>query len=158
MVYSEREASSHRYIMTDLSDFRHRVNLTVRFADLDVLGHVNHAKYLTYMEQGRILYVQDVCSWAGNWNMLGMILAKASVDYQQPLTFAQELAVLTRCSRLGGKSFDLEYALVELTDGDLGAVVATGLTVMVAYDYQQNQTIPVPDDWREKILAYEPLL
>ncbi len=144
--------------MTNLEHFRHRSDVTVRFADLDVLGHVNHAKYLTYMEQGRILYVRDVCDWSGSWNTLGMILAKVSVDYQQPVTFAQEIAVLTRCSRLGGKSFDLEYALAEINKGQLGDIVATGLTVMVAFDYQQNQTIPVPDDWRKKILSYEPML
>ena len=31
--------------------FRHGVPIQVRWADLDAMGHVNNAKYLTYLEQ-----------------------------------------------------------------------------------------------------------
>jgi acyl-CoA thioesterase FadM len=36
-----------------------------------------------------------------------------------------------------------------------GEVVATGRTVQVAYDYQTQQSIPVPAAWREAIAAFE---
>lgn len=137
--------------------FFHQISLTVRFGDIDSLGHVNHTKYLTYMEQARVCYVKDVCGWDGNFLKLGMILARASVDYLLPLQFSEMVYVLTRCSRLGNKSFDLVY-LIQREKDSQRETVATGITNMVAYEYASQQTISVPDTWREKILAFEPSL
>lgn len=137
-----------------MEGFRHHTPIRVRFADLDALGHLNHANYLTYMEQARILYIQEICGWDGNWVNLGMILAKATVDYLLPVQFGDEIGVYTRCSRLGTKSFDLEYVMTR-QQGDQIEITAKALTVMVAFDYPSNQAIPVPDHWREAIRAYE---
>ena len=41
-------------------EFKHRVRITVRFADTDAMGHVNNAVYLTYCEIARIRYWTDV--------------------------------------------------------------------------------------------------
>lgn len=142
--------------MTAPAGFRHTTPLAVRFADLDAMGHLNHARYLTYMEQARILYVRDVCTWGGDWSLLGMILARAEVDYKLPLAFGDSAVVYTRCSRLGNKSFDLEYVLLRQRPGEEDVLASTARTVMVAYDYRSDRPIPVPESWRERILAYEP--
>ena len=41
-------------------DFAHTVEIDVRFADTDAMGHVNNAVYLTYCEMARIRYWTDV--------------------------------------------------------------------------------------------------
>jgi len=132
-------------------NYQHETRITVRFADLDAMGHLNHAKYLTFMEQARVLYIQQVCELAGGWDNFGVILANITCDYLQPVAFAETVTIYTRCSRLGGKSFDLEYVLIN----ENVETVATGQTVMVTFDYQTNQTIAIPDAWRDKITAYE---
>ena len=137
--------------------FFHQITLTVRFGDIDSLGHVNHAKYLTYMEQARVCYVRDICGWDGNLMKLGMILARVTVDYFLPLHFNETVHVLTRCARLGNKSFDLAYLIQREKNGQR-EVISTAITNMVAYEYASDQTISVPDLWREKILAFEPSL
>lgn len=131
--------------------FQHDTSITVRFADLDVMGHLNHAKYLTYMEQARILYMKDVCGFSGVWVDLGLILAKVTCDYLLPVDFAEVITIYTRCSRIGNKSFDLEYTLMNEKD----ETVATGKTVMVAYNYNTNGTIPIPDAWRSAMKSYD---
>lgn len=131
--------------------YHHHIQLTVRFADLDVMGHLNHAKYLTYMEQARILYIQEICGFKGTWEQFGVILANATCDYHMPVAFAEAISVYTRCSRLGGKSFDFEYLL----QNKVGETVATGKTVLVAFDYETQQTIAIPQVWRDKISDYE---
>ena len=141
-----------------LDGYRHHTPITVRFADLDVLGHLNHAKYLTYMEQARILYIEKVCGWSGGWDDFGVILANANVDYKLPIAFGDTVSVYTRCGRLGGKSFDLEYTLLRHREDEPDAIAAVATTVMVAYDYGAGQAIPVPANWRDNILAYEPAL
>jgi len=131
--------------------YQHKTQITVRFADLDVMGHLNHAKYLTFMEQARILYIQDVCDFHGKWEDFGIILASVTCDYLQPVAFAEVITVFTRCSRLGSKSFDLEYMLFN----ENKETVATGKTVLVTYDYKASQTVPIPDTWRAHITKYE---
>jgi len=59
-----------------------------------------------------------------------------------------------RISRIGNKSMFSEYALTNAgTDQEL----ATGSAVLVAFDYRNRQTIPIPDAWREKIAGFEGL-
>lgn len=139
--------------MSNLSQFRFSYPIDVRYADLDVLQHVNNAKYFTYMEMARIHYLADIVGWQGNMSALGVIIAQAACEYKLPLVFADQVHVYLRTSRIGSKSFDFEYLVVR--DGD-GAIAAVGSTVQVAYDYQQGVSIAIPEVWRKAISAYEP--
>ncbi len=98
--------------MTDLSPFRYSYPIDVRFADLDALNHVNHAKYFTYMETARIRSCRDVFSWDGQSDAMGVIIAQATWQYKLPLVFGDKVVCHMRGSRIGGKSFDFEYVLV----------------------------------------------
>jgi acyl-CoA thioester hydrolase len=137
-------------------NFRHHIRVPIRYADLDTLGHVNNASYLSYMEQARITYVRDMGLWDGYVSGLGLIVARICTDYKLALRLEDEAVdVWTRVSRLGNKSFTLEYVLNRSTDR---TTAATSEIVMVAYDYGNEMTVVIPDDWRAKIVAYEPAL
>lgn len=138
--------------MTHLEDFKHQIRIMARFADADMMGHVNNAKYVTYVEEARIHYARDVLGWRDESGTLGMILARTEIDYLLPLKIGQTVRVYTRCSRIGRKSFDLQYAIV-MDEGE--ALVSTCKTAMVAFDYERGVSVPVKDSWRERILAYE---
>lgn len=141
--------------MTDLSLFRFSYPVEVRYADVDVLAHVNNAKYFTYMETARIHYFEEVLGWDRRWETLGLIIARATCDYKLPLTYGDTALVYLRTARIGGKSFDFEYVLVRQRDQ---AIAALGTTVQVAYDYAAGASVPVPDEWRSRIIAFEPAL
>src|SRR6185369_1424569 len=100
----------------------------------DAFGHVNNANYLTYLEIARVKYFDEIADWQYNWSKQGIILAKAEIDFIIPVMFRDEISVYTRCSRLGNKSFDLEYRIVKMLK-DQEQLMADGVTVMVAYDY-----------------------
>ena len=138
--------------------FRHAILMTVRFADLDALAHVNHAAYLTYMEQARMTYARDVWGWDSDIKKLNIIVARATVDYKAPMFLNEQVRVWTRCSRLGTKSFDLAYLVQREGKSGPDSIVATGITGMVAYDYAANKTIAFPTEWRIRTLAFEPAL
>src|SRR5690606_11947146 len=109
---------------------------------------------LTYFESARIDYVMKLFG-IDHATELNMILAKMTVEYRLPLTLGDEIVVYTRCSRLGNKSFDLEAVILRYA-GDEAQTAATGHAVMVAYDYARAETVPLPESWRERLLAYEP--
>jgi acyl-CoA thioester hydrolase len=138
--------------------FRHMTSITIRFSDLDAMGHVNNAMYLTYMETGRIQYYRDLGLWQPIPRIIGPIMAKASVDYKLPLNLEDDdVMVYSRCARMGGKSYEMEHQIIRYKEGR-AEVAAHGLMVMVAFDYRSGQSIRVPDDWRAKFSNYEPLL
>jgi acyl-CoA thioester hydrolase len=135
-----------------MSPFRFRASLDVRFADLDVFGHVNHAKYFTFMEQGRFQYFDALGLWDTSrpFHELGIIIAEAHCSYKKPVQLGDRVDVSVRVSRLGNKSFEIEY-LLSVKDEE----VAKGRTTQVAYDYQSEKSIAVPVEWRSKIEKFE---
>ncbi len=129
--------------------------IEVRYGDLDPQGHVNNAKILTYLEQARIHYIKHLNLWqGGSFLDIGIILAEVRVTYKSPIHFGQAVRVGVRVVRLGNKSFEMAY-LVE--DATSHKVLATASTVQVAYDYRQQTSIPIPEEWRSRISAFEGL-
>jgi acyl-CoA thioester hydrolase len=134
--------------------FRHSTRVEVRFVDIDAFGHVNNANYLSYIEQARVNYFDEIVNWPYDWSKEGIILAKAELDYIQPIKFKDEITIYTRCSRLGNKSLDLEYRIIKMQDGK-EILMADANTVLVAFDYINKKPIEVPAEWRRALLAYE---
>jgi acyl-CoA thioester hydrolase len=138
----------------ELNLFRHKTDIEIRFVDLDAFGHVNNANYLTYFEIARVNYFDEVVDWKYDWSKQGIILAKAEINFIIPIHFRDEISLYTRCSRLGTKSFDLEYRIVRLVK-DKEQLMADGVTVMVAYDYDQKKSIEIPGEWKDALKKYE---
>ncbi|HXH20358.1 MAG TPA: thioesterase family protein [Chitinophagales bacterium] len=136
-----------------MSLFRHVTPIQIRFADIDPMNHVNNAKYLTYIESARIRYFDDVLKRGMNARP-GFILAKATVDFLLPITLHDEIKVMTRCSRFGSKSFDLDYEIIKV-NASPERIAAKAMTVLVAYDYAEKKTVLIPAEWKKMIEDYE---
>jgi acyl-CoA thioester hydrolase len=111
---------------------------TVRFRDVDALGHVNNAVYMTYLEQARIAFLSPLDA-----DPTAMILARAEIDFRAQVGFGDEVEIEVRPLRTGTKSFELGYTLRVR-----GEMVAEAKTVLVAFDYATGETVAVPDAWR----------
>jgi acyl-CoA thioester hydrolase len=119
----------------------------VRFRDLDVMGHVNNAVYLTYIESARVAYLQDLGA-AATLEDMSIIVARIEIDFRAPVGFGEEVEISVHASRFGEKSFDLDYVL---RVG--GKVVAEARSVLVSYDYGKGEAVDLPEEWREKLAA-----
>jgi acyl-CoA thioester hydrolase len=135
-----------------MTDFRFSCPIKVRYADLDAQGHVNNAAYFSYMEQGRVEYMQALGVWreGDDFLSLGTIVAEATCTYKKPILLGQTVQVWVRIARIGNKSYDFEYRLMVN-----GEEVATGRSVQVAFDYRTQQSVRVPEEWREKVRLLE---
>lgn len=122
----------------------------VSFRDLDVFGHVNNAVYLTYVENARIGYVRNVLGVESLDGLL-LIVASIAIDFRSRATLGETLDVGARVPKVGTKSFDLEHEV----RGPDGRLVAEARTTLVAFDYENDRTMPVPPEWRERIESYE---
>jgi acyl-CoA thioester hydrolase len=130
--------------------FPFQITVEVTFRDLDAMGHVNHAVYLTYMETARTRFMMELLALSQPADM-PVILAEVSCTYHSPALFGERLTVGLGVSRFGTKSFDILYD-IRAQDG---RAVATGKTVMVTYDYQNGRPIPIPAELQAKILSLQ---
>ncbi len=132
--------------------FRHR--LTVRFSDCDMLGHVNNAVYLSYLEECRIEWWKAIGEPPiSGGSGVGAIMAHASLNYRAPLFLSDEVEIRLAVHKVGTSSVTVDYELVNVATG---VVVADARTVAVAFDFGQNRTVPVSPETRERMLSRPP--
>jgi acyl-CoA thioester hydrolase len=135
-----------------MDGYRFTYRIQVRFRDLDALGHVNNAVYLTYFEAARMAYWMHVNGRA-DLSSMDMILARAEVDYRAPVGYGDELEVGVRCASVKRSSFVLEQALVERRSGRL---VAQARKVLVHYDYAAGRSMPLTEEQRQLLMKQDP--
>ena len=134
-----------------LAAFRFRFPVTVRFRDLDAMGHVNNAVYLTFMESARIAWWLHL-THGTDVQALSMILARTEIDYRSPVAYAEELVVGVRCTAVGRSSVRVETAIVAAD----GRVVAESRQVLVHFDYTTQKSRPLTEERRQQLLAQDP--
>ena len=77
--------------MTGYSFF---IPIKVRYSDLDAQWHVNHTRFLTYIEQARLEYLQHLGLFDGKSFLdLRVIIADVHVLYIEPLVLGQIVRV-----------------------------------------------------------------
>lgn len=135
-----------------MSRFRYSCPVTVRFRDCDPMGHVNNAVYLTYLEIARFAYWNDV-GGGREFGDVSFIVASAHIDYKASAVTGDVVTIHLGITRFGRTSFDVEYELVDRE----GRLIATAKTVQVMYDYGQNRSVPVLDEFRHRVSEYEGL-
>ena len=97
-----------------MSEFRFHLPIEVRYGDLDPQWHVNNARYLTFLEQGRMEYLRALGLWDGeDFFNLGLIVADVHIAYLAPMFLGQKVRLDLRVSKMGRKSLVIEYRLVD---------------------------------------------
>ncbi len=138
--------------------FRHRVEIVVRMADTDAMGHVNNAVYLTYCEMGRIHYWTDVTGEPialGTEGAESLILAEARNTYRAPAFHGEIVTVESRARRIGHSSFTLEHRLLAAIPGGTPRLVAVSESIVVRYDYTTARPVALSAAHIVAIEAYE---
>ena len=129
-------------------------DIHIRFKDIDFMGHVNNAVYITYFEEGRKEFVRSVFGITRPEDY-SFILAHIGCDYLKPVTISDTVSLEIWVGEIGNKRFDFIYRLLKKDDDDNEAVVcAKGRSVQVFFDYKQNRTLAIPAHIREQLSKY----
>jgi len=136
----------------DYSLFRFTELIATRWSDFDQLGHANNAIFSTYIETGRIQYLNQVGPWP--WDVTGMVVARTEMDFVREMLPQNTPRLHMRVSRLGTKSLDFESIISQ--DDDPNLVFNRARVVVVALDASTKSTTPIPDEMRAKFIAFEP--
>ena len=116
----------------------HTKRVEIRWSDVDALGHVNNAVYLTYLEEVRDAWLTRVLAGAGETT--GFVLARVAIDFRRELVQADDVCVGTcRVTRVGTSSIATREELRRL-DGELAAEAES---VLVARDEASARSRPL---------------
>ncbi len=118
-----------------------KTEIQIRFSDCDMMQHVNNAKYLEYFELSRInFFTQQLPNW--NWTEKGIILAKNTIEYKQPVFLTDRCEIEVNCIKIGKSSFTLSYHLYAIQNSDK-ILKSFGESVLVCYDFITNKSTDI---------------
>ena len=121
--------------------------IQVRFADLDLMGHVNNSVYLSYFEMARVHFFAKILGLEWDWDTQGIILVRNEIDYIKPILLHDKPKVFISVEEIGNKSFTLSYKIkVE------EKLVTTGKSVMVSYNSVISKSTLISKKMREALL------
>ena len=120
-----------------------------RFSDVDSFMHVNNIWQQSYFDMGKTEFYTKVLGITGVFDKLRIITASTHTDYLGQVRLTDDIVVTTDVSRLGNKSMTLHQRIMS---GD--RCLTESSSVMVAFDFETQQTVSLPDEWREKLAEY----
>ena len=113
--------------------------IQVRFADLDVMGHVNNSVYLSYFEMTRVHYFKELVGTRWDWRKEGVLLVRNEIDYLKPILLNDEPEVYMSLEKIGEKSISLLYEIKINHE-----VYTKGRSVLICFNSEEGKTIQVP--------------
>lgn len=120
-------------------------DIQIRFADVDILGHVNNVNIQHYFDLGKNAYMREVIELSSNWQELGIITASIQTSYLAQTRLDESVYVETAIEKIGNKSFVFHQRLLSRTNGELKA---ENRSIMVAFNFKEQVSVPVPDTWK----------
>ena len=122
--------------------FHHVLPLQIRFNDVDKFGHVNNTVYIQFYDTAKTDYIASVCKGV-DWERLAIVVVKIDAEFVAQIKADDHIACRTRVVKIGNKSFHLEQDVIDV---DTQEVKSRCFSIMVLYDLEHQQTIPIPDE------------
>ncbi len=123
-----------------------------RFGDMDMLGHINNTVPAVWFELARNPFITMFDPELRlKKETFPLIMAHTEYDFVAQLYFQHDVEIRTWVSRIGTKSFTVYHEAWQQ-----GRLCVKGSAVMVHYDFNTEQSTPVPDG--QRLLLKEHLL
>lgn len=119
-----------------------KVPISVRWRDMDSMGHVNNAKYISYLEEARVRWMLTVPG-VSMTDRIAPVVAANNINYKRPLTWPHDIIVELYVDRLGSSSVTIGHRIVDKDDDSL--LYSDGNVVVVWMDTQTGKSAPLPE-------------
>lgn len=119
------------------------VQIQIRFADIDSMGHVNNAVYLSYFEFMRVYFFNEILGENWDWESKGIILAHTELSFIKPIELNDEAFIEMEIGNIGTKSFTFHYTI--RVDGE---PTTKGSSTLVAFNTKLQESIAIPSEMK----------
>lgn len=129
--------------LTDPAGFTHWTPVTLRFRDLDLLGHVNNVNLAGWLEDGRVSLELPIQPCTPNYAGPVIVLADLHIQYLAEIHLGDDVKVGTRIRRLGNASVVIGQAV--FANGRCAAIAEV---VEVLVGPESRKPMAWPPDFR----------
>ena len=119
-----------------------------RFSDIDPFQHVNNVSQQMYFDVGKMEYYEKILGADALLGDLRIVTVSTSTSYLGQVRMGDPVRVTTTCERIGTKSLTLFQQMLVGEE-----VRSESRSVMVVFDFPNQCSRPVPDEWRERLSA-----
>lgn len=121
----------------------------VRFDDIDGNGHVNNARVVTLLEDGRVQWLEAMQREVATFGQ-PRVIARLELDYLEPVLFGEPVIVRQTIGRIGVKSYEM------FSEGaQAGTPVFSGKSVVVPIDGLGGRGRAITDDERAYLTRHQ---
>ncbi|CAG4882494.1 Thioesterase [Georgfuchsia toluolica] len=125
------------------------MQLPIRWADMDALGHVNNAFYFRYMEQARVEWLETIGCASPQFKVAGRpVIVNTSCSFLIALVYPGDVEVRVYAGRAGRSSLPTYYELRHVGDDRL---YAEGAAKIVWIELDTGKSIPLPEQIRKQV-------
>lgn len=128
--------------MSDPNPLTGRIEIRVRYAEVDQMGVLHHSRYWVYFEMGRTELLRSQGLNYRDIEAAGclLVIVRCSAKFHAPARYDDELVLETTLTNLGRAKIEHSYQLRRKSDG---ALLATAETTLAAVD-RDGRVIEVP--------------
>ena len=132
----------------------YRVEVPLRWSDMDAYGHVNNVQCLRLLEDARVIGFREWFPDRPTMLDEGIIVTRHAIEYRAPLTYRPEpVEVDMWVTRVHGAGFDLGY-VVRDPDAVGERVYAVAETGLALYDFATARPRRLAGEAREQLAVH----
>jgi len=122
----------------------------IRFADLDLNGHVNNIAFAVYCETGRVEFRESLTERSKPGAKVDFVVVRTAINFIAQGFYPGQIEVGTRVLKIGDSSCTLGQGVF-----CNGNCIGTGETVWVYADTEISKSLPIPDELRALIEPFQ---
>lgn len=124
--------------------------IQMRFADVDMLGHVNNVNQQHYFDVGKSDFFREVLGLGPYWCEEGLITVATNTSFLRQIRMDEAVVVRTRIREIGNKSFTVDQQII---NPDNQEIKTDSSATLVCFNFAAQHSIPIPGRWREALEA-----
>ena len=138
-----------RILIPDNKKLVYQMDLSIRWGDMDAIGHVNNTVYFRYLETARIDWMRSV-GCEPDPSGQGPVILNAFCNFYKQLEYPGDVRVKIYVSDPARTTFET-WGTMERAD-QAGVVSAAGGATVVWVDFPSQKAVDLPQ-WMRDIVA-----
>ena len=131
--------------------FRTETPIQKRFNDMDCFQHINNVCQQMYFDVAKSEFLAATLQGDAKVDRMRVLTVATNTSYMAPVRFDDDTYVTTECESIGNKSFTLLQRIYDRREGANPTIKTESRSVMVAFDFEAQESVVVPDEWRERL-------
>ena len=131
-----------------MDHFPVKLSLRIDWSEMDLFGHVNNVSYFKYIQAARVNYWEmSLLTALFDEKKIGPILLSTSCQFIKPLHYPGNIVLASRIEFIKTTSFGIHHHILN----EQNELAAEAHDVIVTYDFNKNEKVPVSDHFREAV-------